>query len=165
MQELGLNFNLQFSYTARTTGVASNKDRFLISALNSAYYGHETIHIWAPKKTPGFLWEGLATYFGGGQNSTYREFIAKDDRLDSEKIKQIINGEDIPWYYNYVFGSLLMDFLINDIHVDSYEDFFNSFNDFSELLYILESDFGISKQQLILDITKKHKDYKSITAP
>ncbi len=159
--ELGLNFNFQFTYTARTSGVATKKDRYLISALNSAYYGHETIHIWAPQTTPGFLWEGLATYFGGGQNLTYEEFIREDDRLDTSTIKEIIYKEEINWYYTYVFGSLLTDFLINDLDIDSYELFFNTFNNFSELIEILESDYNIDKQKLTTEIISKFRLCKS----
>jgi hypothetical protein len=160
MKELGNCLNFQTSYMVKTTGMASNPNHFLISALNSAYYPHESVHIMAPITTPGFLWEGLATYFGGSQDMSYKEFINNDDRLSEEIITKTIENEKVEWYYNYVFGALLCEYLFNAIEVSSYMEFVNSFDTFSQLLEVLEKDHNVTKSKLTNDLIAKYEEHK-----
>ncbi|MFT5513180.1 MAG: hypothetical protein ACI8SE_001581, partial [Bacteroidia bacterium] len=115
--ELGWCLNLTHSHNVMTTGVASNPNSFLLSAKGSAYYPHETIHVIAPNYIPGFLWEGFATYFGGSGGENYAEFINSDTRLTEETITHFVEEKYYDWYYHYVFGALLCDYVFNDIAV------------------------------------------------
>ena len=155
-----------------TSGGYAEYGKFIYSANNSEYYTHEVVHIYTHEIFPNinvFFDEGIATYFGGSGNQSYKwhrqrllEYISEnptanfDEYIDIYKKIYIKDETPIP----YITAALICERILRLYGKEKLFEIFRSTNDTWEILNSLNIDHNNLNEIILEEINLPLHEYK-----
>ncbi|MCZ2356431.1 MAG: hypothetical protein LC115_07045 [Bacteroidia bacterium] len=116
-QNLGYLIGFNFFFSGFTTGKTFISARMIVSGKGSFNYPHELTHILIDPilNSGNFISEGIATYFGGSANKTYKqllqEFYKNHYPISADTFNTITAYANSP--ASYTLSALIIDIIYN----------------------------------------------------
>lgn len=151
-QSLGYLLGFNFFYAGFATGKTFINAKIIISGRGSFNYPHELTHIIVdPFLKPGhFLSEGIATFFGGSTNKTYKQLLKEFKnkyypitKITFNEINEKPNSLDA-----YISSALMINTIYNRYGIGGLEELNSSPNEADKCLKHLSMTFNINEAQL-----------------